>query len=501
MKPSPDFDISALFPPSERHRVTDGSKRYEILSERPDDILDQHMVEQVGEERKERLVQSDPARNPAATVCRAMSTPGSYGRAPDLVAEGAEVAAALMTPLWTLKQHAQFLAYGMGSVLVHTDCPEGHDQVVWQVIPHHHVWAIGHRADPRTPVTLYRLRIYRLEVPGEPEPQDHYCWDVYDVSNPEEPAHYVVMAGNDGEIGLDVTEQVLEVGGPDDLVGEGYPYRYSDGTPFLPFVIHRARDDGTMFAAAQGRGFFVGTLQVMALETLAFHTANHASGNITFVFGGKPKGVSVKNRREDGVLVINAEPGDIIYHDKDQEYDGQPLVQQIGPGGNLEALAAYSDRYASNVAADMGLTPTDAIRVGANPMSGVAISLTNANKKMEQRRQRPLCERADHQQIRQAVALARRSDLSVRVGGQLVPVGELAETGYGIVYHEIPEDPTERRTRLEEERHEIEHGLVSPVDLYVKRHPGISRDQAIVALASIRRDLQLIESTATETES
>ena len=147
------------------------------------------------------------------------------------------------------------------------------------------------------------------------------------------------------------------------------------------------------------------------------------------------------------------------------------MVVEIGEVDTLEALAAYTDRYAQRVVVSMGITPSDAVRVGANPMSGAAIHLTNRGKLDEQRRRNPLCQVCDLATIRQVAALL-----------------GLDAAGVGIVYQEIEGSPDEERSEREGQEWEVTQGYRSKIDIMIERNPGMTREQAVFELRRIRAD-------------
>ena len=172
-----------------------------------------------------------------------------------------------------------------------------------------------------------------------------------------------------------------------------------------------------------------------------------------------------------GVVSIDFEAGDILHYRSTG--GAQPSYRELKPGVNLDQVSAFAARYSASVAVEMGVTPTDAVRVGANPMSGVAIHLTNAARREEQHRIAPLMRASDRLLFGHVAALSTRA-------GTPIPVA-----GYDVDYYEIPRSPAEEKEARDAVTWAISSGLASPVDAYLERHPSLTRDEAIGQLQRI----------------
>jgi hypothetical protein len=459
-----------MFPDYERERVRVQEVRYLIAMEDVDAISEDYFQQYVSRDRLARWGPPDTARNALAAIGHAVSTPGHYGRAPTLVGLSAAPLAELCDDLWPKQQHAEYLTYTCGScaVLVEPGSGEGEeadDLVSFSVVPSHRLWATAHQDDPTEPVVMRRLRIRRINQEAV------YTWDVWDVSDPAFPSWGVYLAEGSGKLGRDVT---FEATGSDALEGDAYPWRRLNGSPFLPWSIHRSWDVGDLWNWQRGRSVARGTLQAMMLFSACNRAALNATGKVALVFNAKPIGSTVRGT-DDGMqtMSLDAEPGDLVYH-VPLESGVQPSVTEIGEVDTLPALQAYAMAYSSQLAADMGITPTDAVRAGANPMSGVAIHLTNETKREEQRRRGPLCRKADLRTVRHAAYLA-----------------GLDPAGVGIVYHEVGKSPDEERAEREDQEWSLKNGFASSSDVMMARNPGMSREEALLELARIQREAGL----------
>lgn len=473
-------DPGTLFPVDEQPRVVETARRYAILMEDFDAIAEAHIAQHIPPDRRVTWPRPDTSKNPLAAVCRAMSTPGHYGRQPMLVGPDADAVRDLLdgAGLWPLCQHVEYLAWGLGACVRTIDLPASLGRLVFGALPPCYVWAEAHPDDPRLPVVMYRLRRRMVRITNAPE--EAYCWDIHDVRDPAGPKFSIRLAEPRGVLGADVTSQLFDV--PEG--GDPYPWRGPDGAPILPYEIQRKADTGDMWGWQAGRGATLGTLNAVELSTMALKTARDATGKKLLVAGVTPLGTKTRAAADGShYMSVQLDPGEALFC-AFQESGQQPWSTSFGDGENLEPLSTYLEQYSASIGYDLGVTPTDATRVGANPMSGVALSLTNASKRAEQRRMEPLCRAADSATIRKALALAQRYGVA---GALSVPL---------VVYHEIERSPDEERQEREAQEWAVANGQASPVDVYISRNPGASREQAIADLARIRRDMAEIEAAS-----
>jgi len=453
MKPSL-HPASDCFPEYERARVLATAKRYQIAQEDCDQLVFDHMKTHVDPVRLARFGPPDTSTNPLVQIGLSVSTPGHYGQHPALVGDVSGALSAAMSPLWPRAQYREFLAYCLGSCAQHV--ATGSDgELVYRIVPPCDLWADADPDDPTRPVVMRWLRV--RSVDGEAA----YTWDVWDIRG-DAPTFGIYEAKAGGELGQDLTAKFAP-----HLAGT-YPWVIS-GRAFVPWSIDRSRDDGSMWNWKIGRGAAVGSLNTMMLATATNRTALNSTGGVV-VLVDATLAVANTNMSPSASQSIEVNPGDIVHATRTNP-EVQPMVVEIGEVDTLEALAAYTDRYAQRVVVSMGITPSDAVRVGANPMSGAAIHLTNRGKLDEQRRRNPLCQVCDLATIRQVAALL-----------------GLDAAGVGIVYQEIEGSPDEERSEREGQEWEVTQGYRSKIDVMIERNPGMTREQAVFELRRIRAD-------------
>lgn len=451
-----------VFPAWERDRVRSTTRRYMLAVEDCDELVERHMAFHLDEIRLARFGPPDTAMNPLVQIGLSVSTPGHYGQIPAITGDASGRLDPATRSLWTKAQWREFLAYCLGACAQHVAIVDG--EPVFHVVPPCDLWAEAHPSDGTRPVVMRWLR--SRYVGGEAL----FAWDEWDVRDPAAPVFRVVVAGQGGELGADITEVVAP-----ELVGV-YPWVDASGRPFLPWSIDRSRDVGDLWNWKVGRGAAIGTLNTMMLSTAANRAALNSTGKIALILDGTidiGSSTATSSGMTGRALAVN--PGDLVtVHRTADGY--QPSVSEIGEVDTLPALAQYAQSYSQHVVMSMGITPTDAMRVSANPMSGSAIHLTNAAKRDEQKRRNPLCQACDLATIAQVGAL-----LGIDV------------SGVGIVYHEIQASPDELRNERDGDTWSVEHGYASQVDVMMRRNPGMTREQAIAELKRIAADEAALE--------
>lgn len=482
-----------VFPECDRLRVSHQSTvRGPILRESAERVTEEWISERISQTVLDTWGPPDMTRNVAVSLCRGLSSPGAYGISPRVIGQDSEAISALLDSarVWTLKQHVQFLAIGYTMTWVYVSISETLGRPTIELVPPDETMAIAHPDDPGMPIQWRRLRCRSITPAHGGAAAETYCWDVWSIEDPAAPYFGVFVAEPDGVMGRDVT---LEATGSPRLEGKivdgaelgNYPARYPDGSPFLPVVAHRSRDLGDMWGWEFGAGVFHGTLNCFLLNTYTMRTALDKTGDSYYISGSTPTtmGDSKQIATGDSTLAFGIQPGSVLFGT--HEAGTNPFATKIGEGGSLDRLASFAKDLASSLSVDFGLTPADASRVGANPMSGLAIHLTNATKRTEQQRQEPLCRISDLEMVRKIVALARAAGLTTASADDV-----------GILYAPIPLSPDEEKAIRDEDEWRVKQGLMSPIDLFVEWHPGSTRADAVTELARIAKDKQEIDALA-----
>lgn len=476
--------ISGTRPPmptaSDVARSIHQQARLKILMEDWEKILYDWMKTRVQEARLATWGAPDTAVNTLADICRQLSTPGLYGARAEVrhvdpstvafVGPGGEMDRA---GYWTMMQHIQYLTGGIGDFFVQAGVDDG--ALTYRPVAPHDIWI---DPDPERPDRAIRLWELRLRM--HPETRKWiYAWDQWDLGEPTSnrpeirpPSRKIIQASG-GAIGEDISNFYgLPVGGlegdaaPDGDRARGYWWRDLQGKPFLPFGVYRAIDSKQTWNHHHRRGATRGALNAATYWTFAGHCAKDASGKTVLVSGLEPVLQAVQAVGTPGMTVsLQLSPGSIVYH---KAIEGaQPFVSEIGPGAELDKVVAFARVYESQELKRWGIEQDDALKDSADPQSGAAKFISRQGKREYANQVKPLFERADLEMIRMSAALLRLS------GAYTFP-----ETGYSISYAEIPESPAEREARRKQIEWEESRGMISPIEAYMRLHPGVSRVDA-----------------------
>lgn len=470
------------------------SARYLILTEQHDEIVNAWRKAHMHDEIDDSLGPSDLSANPLAEICRQLSTPGLYGRMPTTRhadAGGAPLigpdGALVRAGYWSRMQRVQYFALGMGEQPVRLDVARDGQLTVRMPLPSD-LYVVPDEERPDQARIVWELRL--RSIPGQPR-KARYVWEQYSIpgaSGDGEPYFRIVEATQSGP-GADVSADYLRNadGVHVPLEGDAYPYRYADGTPFLPWVFYRAQDTGQFWNHLDRRGVHHGTLMTSLFYTLASHTAHSASGDMAIAWGLEP--IGDVERQPDGTKravtnrSLRIQPRTIVFTRQTDEAL-QPNIKELSAGGNLDALSAWTREYEMRQAMRWGLSPADVTRQHANPTSGAALAISRTDKREAMEQVEEVFRRADVEAMGKAAAL-------LRAGGDTRYAG-LPDSGYTISYQRISESPQEAAARRDDIDWQVKNGHISELDAYCLLHPGATKEDALVARTMVQVDQALL---------
>ena len=471
-----------LFPPEEQDRVSSGALRYALLHGGAEEELIEMINDMVGEAMASRWGMPATYANPIPPIAHALSRPGHYGEQPTIVGDKADAILAAMSSFWPSLQYSEFLTVGMGSAWRYVEAvpadeqidpsmPDGTTRCTLQILPHHVLWCTPHPRSATVPIVVRWLRIRPDDRPGSTD--QIAVWDIWDVSDPAAPSYTVRRAESGGKIGRAYLSGSLDRVG---LEGEtSYPWVTPSGAPYLPWSCVRRQESGDLYNWKIGQHEPYAAGAVICSETEVAAVARQSTGKIAIIIGAQIEGMTTRATGNGVVMqVIDAQPGDIL-HAKLTDQGTSASVVEIGGVEHLDSLAGEANRLSMRLSTLMGISPSDATRVGSNPMSGAALHITNASKREEQRRMTPLCREADARTIRHVMWCQGEDPGS-----------------FAVDYVVIKASPDEEREAREADEWSIDQGLESKIDVYQRRNPGLSREEAIKRLQQIAKDEALL---------
>lgn len=468
--------MTAIRPPwpwsEEAPRIKDDAARHLVLTNDHEDLVAQFVCQTRGLQTEDVRGQLDMALNPLVSFATQLSNPGLYGDPPTLSHPDPAAQPLIKTGGYlelgghaaTLHE-AEYHARGTGAVAVVPYITRN------PVAPLRFHLAFKHDLhvevfpdDPMTPARLFWLRMHRGE----------YCFEVWDLTGPE-PRFYYGDPNNPNKPLADPPSPAL--------VGDTYPWRYADSSPYIPHVFYR-----TTATAFWGDGWRLRPLHratFFAIDAnLDFRHANKAAAFGRMVAIDLELATDTQGR-DTGVpfRTLTITPGAILSMRTvtDSNINGSGTVMQFPPSADPSLMLRANIEYQQMALQNCGLRAPDTTRTngGGNPTSAAALVLGDADRRQGQRSLAPMVRAADLELLNKSAALVNRA----RPNDPPLP-----EEGYSIGYHLLPLSPEERAADQATAKDEHALGLISTVDLYQRFHPGTDADAARQQILRAQRE-------------
>jgi hypothetical protein len=366
---------------------------------------------------------------------------------------------------WQLMQHASTDLVGLRETVMRVDYTERGGLLHRSVDPHHcHIEAIPELPDEPALLEEMQLRC-------APDGSEVWTWEVLDVRDLMNPRQQILSADRK----TDLTAVFL--GGAKS--GESYQYRDSLGKPFMPAVLYHAERTGKLWDHRYGLEAVLGSLTVGVLLTFWVHGLKDGSFVTIALVNGRVAGLEVRNA--DGsasqrTQVISVEPGSFVPIEAISD-NLQPSVVQLQPGFDPMKVMEAIGLFEAGLAEYAGVNAADLVRTGADPRSGVSLSISREGLRTAQARFEPQLRRGD------LSVLSISAKVLNAATGTAYP-----ETGYTIGYPSLPLSSAEVQALREDLLAKTAAGLMSKVDAYMRLNPGTTREQAIADLQRIRAE-------------
>lgn len=471
----------------DKDKLRERAQRLRLLGGRWRADLDQSIAKHFAVERYEAAVPV-LARNLAKNVVSQLAQ--LYRREPDIMCEGAPEEALQQYlddvaegGVWTQGRRHQrevlFVREGWRALGVVGD--EGSRRLAWRRPKSTHVAALADAAAPSVPVVVVEACKRSWESMGK------VCrgmtWDVYDISDRGEPRHVVLDARTPPEEGRpiyslpNITEAVHGPGA--NYSGEGYPFRYSDGEPFIPYVLYHAEDAGVVYDSLEGMELKDATLTVAVLWSFWLHVVKDASwaqrATLNMNLSGSrtmegPGGVPYQS--------VTADPSSIM------QFRGEaglpPSFYQWAAAVDPERLEMAVSSFERATAATFGLSGEDLTRTKA-ASSGYALTISRGAVREKQQEFAPGFALADAEYLAKGAALANSEGLY----GVALPDDPAAWT---VAYPAIPPSQDERKAGAEKVKAYKDAGLQPSEVWTVQQIEQVGREEAMRILQQWAED-------------
>lgn len=368
--------------------------------------------------------------------------------------------------VWSLMQRVLPYTLGCREYLLRINASE-RGELSYRAVAPSYVSAQSLASDPMRPVIIEEARL--RQVPGADKPE--WLWDCFDISEPGAPSFKVLRIKSSGDR-EDLSE--LFIGGAS--TGDSYPYRYSDGEPFLPYVLYHAALTGELWDPYEGIEVVEGSLNAAVGWSMFFHCFRDASWPQRYGVNVQVPGASVVDVDDGRRAEVVTDPTSLLMLESNGE-PGQALVGQWNPGADVSMLADTLTKFEARIAEFYGVSPADIQRLGGQARSGYAISISRSGQRAASARLEPIFRLADLEMTQKSAALLNRATGS-----------SLPEGGYSISYANVGKSPDEMKADREHVEIMLDRGLMSKVDALQYLHPDWTREAAIAELDRIRRD-------------
>jgi hypothetical protein len=434
---------------------------------RPDLAIE--LARRVGSRRAQAWVESPILEtNPFAGVCRELAA--LYIEWPQIKHEAASPDVLLSmsnmletAQLWGLMGRIQRFCIGLREMLIRVSVENG--RPVFREVYPDLCWGISREDRPDQPAILAELRqrIY--------EKKQIWTFDYFDLSDPKNPICQIRACNESGEPGEDLSEIYWQ----ESRSGERYPYRRRDGTPFIPYVLYHAEPVGDrLWNPWEWAEIVEGAISLAVKYNMLDHVFVQASWPQRYILGAEIDGAE---SGETGREVVT-DPAVLLQLRKQEDFEGQPVIGQWSPGGDVDKMEAVLESLSAKLAVEAGVNASDINRLNSQ-RSGVSISLTNEGKRQQQRRFAPVFRDPDSRLVGIVGALLNRYAESQ---GE-TPI--YPEGGWSVLYRELPLSPSELEARRKHVLELVDAKLLSRLDAYLELNPGLTRSMGARELARI----------------
>ena len=375
--------------------------------------------------------------------------------------------------LWQLQQGTNRLAYGIRESFLRADAvrPPGQDTatVAYRLVPPDMVQAYASPDTPDEPDLLFEARLRRYAG------KQCWTWDVVDLRDLDAPKYRIFLADSAGEDPDTVMHDATEI--TEDVLGEsmralgadappGNWLWWADGVPIWPYPIYHAQRTGKLFDELRFIEMFHATVMVGAYYSFWGMAVRDGSYPIRTLYGSV-KGVGVRGDDVTTRRTATIAPGVVLELDSPDGGISSPQIDQWGPAIDPERLQMAISEYEKRAMIDAGLSPSDVDKRGG-PESGYSKTVSRESVRRVARAMSVPFRRADEHVLRLTAGLLNRW------AGESLPV-----EGWRVEYRGTPKPPEQVRAELEQWRADYDLGLVSLVDLVMRRNPQIrDREEA-----------------------
>ena len=343
--------------------------------------------------------------------------------------------------------------------------------ITYRIVTPDFVYAEAH---PDAPDHMVYYQEYRLRYNKN---EDEYEWiiDVIDCRDLANPSFGMYKIKDDGQVGEDVSELYMY---HPTMTGDDYPYRGSDGLPFIPVQLYRAEKTSQLWNSFDGNSLTIGSLNSAVLSTFYLHLIRDTCWSQKYIANLTLAGQNAVDQDFAGRRnTVTTDPSSILVFTSDPDNATQPMIGSFEPSADpikmLESITAYEAR----VALGSGVSSGDVMKQSGDPRSGYAISIDRSSQREAQKKFAPIFRYNDE------ILLAKTAKLCNRFLNTNLP-----EKGYRVQYQQLRLSPEEMKAVREDVIAKLQHNLISPLDAIMELNPDLDEVGAKNELIKIRRE-------------
>lgn len=320
--------------------------------------------------------------------------------------------------------------------------------------------------DPDYIIRLSEAGVYTID--GKQEA----CWTIWDISDPANPTRTIRTID-----GKDISRSA-------DPTWAGWVDFYEDGTPFIPFVRYRAKWSPSDWCAYDWSTLVEATIDTAILWTCWHKWVMDSSWAQRYIVDLMLQGLTVTGTGAGATASIEADPASILCFASKPEKSG--TAGQFQPPGSPKELADAIMTAQGSMLSNIGIHPSD-LELTSQPSSGVAIQLKRSSQRRLAKKYIPQF-RAGDTELLKKIAATHNS-----LAAEGTPA--LPEDGWVIEYHLPEQSSDEVQAELDQDLKMIDAGIASKVDVFLRLHPGMTREEALQALLDIRSENESLSAT------
>lgn len=432
----------------------------------------------------------DLSGNLVGSLARQLGIPGLYGVRPAIHGPNPEIIGEggyLDRAVWcAIMQHVEYMTRGLGCMAVVPEVDAALEDepcgpLTFRVVTPDLLHVEVNPSRPMEPVRLWELRTRRAGS-GSPDSERGkvgYFFDYFDLSDPENPIFAIVSAS-------DVTRDVSAWFGMQTLRGDGYPWRYLSGKPYIPHTFYRSHM-ADFWCLDLLRGLHRTSYQSARMRTDALFVADNAAFQTGILINANLPGAAQRNANGQTVQTISMVPGAFIVAESMEDQPAQLLTMPAAADPSQMFAAAFG--FEKSALSQLGLREDNVTRDAANPTSAAALSIRDGTRREAQVQLAEVFRPSDLVLFRKVTALCEGAALGSFVEDMRDPAKR-----YSIVYRLIDQSGDAAAAKREDVAFRVANKLMSQIEAYQALNPGADREAAIQALRRVKQDEALLAS-------